>query len=938
MRSNTVNGMRRYAPLAAVVIVSLLLGDAVASLESGQTKFLRGDYDGAIKDLGKVKGRDRGPARLMLARVYIQTGKYAEAEKEATDLTTGGTVENDAKVLLAEIYRLTGRYTEARDLLEPLAAKHADLFRARYVLGLVYRDLGEMTKAHETFQSFYDDFRQRRIDEDDPYQNFYVAEAARYSSDIEDANDWFRDAVHLDPNLFSANIEWGYMFLAKYHSGLAEASFDDVLKIDPNHPEAHNGMALVKLDQSYDLAGANHHLDQALATNPSHVPSLLTRASMEIDQNEWDAAKATLEQVFAVNPLSFEGRALLATVHWLRDDTKAYEAEKKTVFDANPAYAEFFHIIARSAVREHRYKQAIELEKEAIKVNPTYYEAMEAAGTGHLRLGEEKEGLEWLEKSWEGDQYNARTKNILDLWDATIPNEYSFVRSKSFKFRFPNDEKDILRRYIEPAMEQAFAEMSARYGFTPKTPLIMELFSDPDDYSVRTVGLPNLGALGVCFGQVVTAMSPSNGDINWGMVLWHELAHVFAIQLSDSRVPRWFTEGLSEYETLIARPEWRRENDADLYGAVMDGTLPSVADLNENFMKPSMQSVIVAYYLSSVTIEFIVANWGFDAIVDALKLFAKGHETPEVIEKITGKKVAEFDEAFRAYLAIRLAPYDGTFRVPTEGFDDITALQVAVDADPKNPDVHANLGLGLFFNADVNAAWTAAEKAIELDPKHKLATYLLAELSIQKQDFGAAETHYKKLIANGADSFDVRGRMALLAKHQNKLDEAEKQLCAAKALDPERSYPYIELYEIYDQQGKKDKALAELETYVMLEQMQYAPIKQLVLDHAEQKSWNKVVTYGEMAVFINPFDADMFVTLGDGYLETGDPDKALYTYDSALTTKPEIRRPALANIGRARAFAALGKKRQAIGAIKKALKAEPENADALKVRKKLTGK
>ena len=156
---------------------------------------------------------------------------------------------------------------------------------------------------------------------------------------------------------------------------------------------------------------------------------------------------------------------MLATVHWLRDDVKGYEAEKKRVFDANPGYAEFFHIIARSAVREHRYKQAIELEKQAIKVDPQYFEAMEAAGTGHLRLGEEKQGLEWLEKSWEGDQYNARTKNILDLWDHTIPNQYSFVRSKNFKFRFPNDEKDILRRYIEPLLDPALEHLeSIRIG------------------------------------------------------------------------------------------------------------------------------------------------------------------------------------------------------------------------------------------------------------------------------------------------------------------------------------------------------------------------------------------------------------------------------------------------------------------------------------------
>ena len=86
----------------------------------------------------------------------------------------------------------------------------------------------------------------------------------------------------------------------------------------------------------------------------------------------------------------------------------------------------------------------------------------------------------------------------------------------------------------------------------------------PTHYAVRTVGLPDIGVAGVCFGRVITALSPTNHAFNWGMVLAHELAHVFAIQLSRSRVPRWFTEGLSEVETMRARPEWARHDDVAL--------------------------------------------------------------------------------------------------------------------------------------------------------------------------------------------------------------------------------------------------------------------------------------------------------------------------------------------------------------------------------------
>jgi len=966
MGSNTVMGMQT-GPLApgrgratrarlvgALFATALLLaaGSARADLAGGKNKLLQGDYKGAIAELSAVGGVDKPAAQLLLGQVQLRTGGYAEAEKIAREQQKAKdpSLVADATCLLAEALRAVGRYADARKELEPVVARFpdpnkADHMRARWLLARTYQDLGMKKQARPLWKQLGDEWD--HMDQGDAEKVFYVAEADRWQEKFEDANSEYQEAVSLDERLLDANIAWGELFLAKWDAADAEQSFDDVLKIDPNHPDAHVGMAKVKLVQSYDLAAANFHLDQALAANPRHVPALLVRAGLAIDRNQWDDARATLAEALKINPSCFEARAQLATVYWLRDDMKNYQAERDAVLAANPEYAEFFHIIGNSAVREHRYIGAIDLEKQAVAIDPEYWEAMEAIGTGYLRLGNEKEGIEWLEKSWNGDQYNVRTKNTLDLYvedpgdrqnTGTVPKHYSFVASKHLRLRFHNDEKAMLARYVGPLLDRAFEEMVARYGYHPPEPITMELYQDSDDYSVRTVGLPNLGALGVCFGSVITALSPSVGDVNWGMVLWHELAHVFAIQISRSKVPRWFTEGLSEYETLIARPEWRRENDVDVWSAMEEGRLPSVAELNYNFMKADMQEVVVAYHLSSVVIEFIAQTWGFPRIVEALRLFGQGEETPAVIKKITGLDVPGFDARFRAYLEVRMAPYKGSFRLPQSGFDDLKKLEVEASAAPKDANAWARLALGHFYDGNGPAAQDVAEKALKLDKKNKIALYVLAELALRGRDLDAAKKHYAELIAAGGDGFDVRGRLGMIARREGDLATAEKQYCAAKKLDPERSFPYMELSEMYEQAGRIDDSLRELETYVMLEQMQYAPARKLVDGYARRANWIKVRTFGEIAEQINPFDPELHIQLGTAYVETGSPDKAIFELDSALLTKPKPRRPALAHIALARAWMAKNDKKKAIAAVGKALETEPGNADALALRKQLTGK
>ena len=204
--------------------------------------------------------------------------------------------------------------------------------------------------------------------------------------------------------------------------------------------------------------------------------------------------------------------------------------------------------------------------------------------------------------------------------------------------------------------------MKMHYMFAPATPVAVELYLDREHFSVRTSGLPNIGIQGVCFGHVVAAMSPKSEPFNWGNVLWHELGHVFAIQLSKNHVPRWFTEGLSEYETMIRRPEWQRELDPELYLALKNGRLPGALDMNRAFTHAEGDlDVTVAYYAASQMLAFTAEQFGFARITRALELWGEGKTTAQVLSEAFGVSPAEYDARFRAWAMARLARYDGQY-------------------------------------------------------------------------------------------------------------------------------------------------------------------------------------------------------------------------------------------------------------------------------------
>ena len=148
-------------------------------------------------------------------------------------------------------------------------------------------------------------------------------------------------------------------------------------------------------------------------------------------------------------------------------------------------------------------------------------------------------------------------------------------------------------------------------GSRPKGPILIEIFPKHDDFAVRNVGLPGMiGALGACFGRVVTMDSPKArppGEFQWEATLWHELAHVITLQMSNQRVPRWLTEGISVYEEKLARPEWGRGMDIDVRRHAERGR-GDQAQGSERRVSRIRAMISLAYFQASLLVEHLVQD------------------------------------------------------------------------------------------------------------------------------------------------------------------------------------------------------------------------------------------------------------------------------------------------------------------------------------------
>ena len=128
------------------------------------------------------------------------------------------------------------------------------------------------------------------------------------------------------------------------------------------------------------------------------------------------------------------------------------------------------------AARRYRFDEAAAFARKATAIDADDPQAHFDLGLYLMRTGDEKSARTALERSWDLDKSAGVTKNLLDVLDKI--DKFEVVTSGDFVFKFATEEAAVLRAYALPLAAEAYKTFSARYGFTPSGPLLIEIFPD----------------------------------------------------------------------------------------------------------------------------------------------------------------------------------------------------------------------------------------------------------------------------------------------------------------------------------------------------------------------------------------------------------------------------------------------------------------------------
>ncbi len=851
----------------------------------------RGQWSRLIAPAEKVLAADPDDEEMAKALLFAARATGAKETRAKLIRIWRGRAEADSAFWFLERVEFlieTGADDRALALLTTRVRKKPNYF-FESLIGEIHADRGRDQKSRQVFESLVDRAKKEIVRE--PLQLVGLARAyLSYAHGGDPAEAALVEAKGRD----EANVRVREL-LAQVYELRKERPTDmrreylDLLKIRPSWPDYEVGLARAA-QLRLGLAGKEQKaaIARALAINPNHPDALFMRGVELLSGGTEKRASAAFKKGLDFNPNHKPCLSGAATIAYLKGGEEAWGSARDGVLRRDPTYGRLFQIAADILNNRRRWSESLEFMREGVATDSRDPRLWDDFARYCLYLGLEDEGQKALKKADSLVKFGRVWRNNMHEVLRILDKNYVLIETPHFLIRVHKNHEIAFRQDLPGFLENSFAEFQKRYDCTPPQKILWEVFADHKSFSVRTMGLTGLGLLGVCFGPTVAMDGPSarpTGSYNWASTAHHELAHVFTLQLSRNRVPRWLTEGLSTHEETRRNKGWGRGMEVLLHDALMTDTLFNVRGFDSAFSGPRIG---FAYFQAGLMANLLMRDFGPTKVSHLLRLFGEDRALDEAFAKSLGVRPEEFDKRFAEYVK----QYLGTMsRVPTLGTDEVKKVATKV-ADETATDKErirlawAYLRMGKSFDAGrvIEPLLKSGSDDVEL-------TLLKASRAARAKRPDIAVSLWQEAMRAGSTDFDMLMGLAKHAEGEGKGAEALTFFQAAARSNPfartKAASPLLDVARLLEGEGRTVESVGALEAFTAMSDKALGVRRKLLAYYRGKGNTLKVGELLQEIIWITPFNVEVREQHAKALAALGKVEAAVVEFEVALSLSDE---------------------------------------------------
>lgn len=877
-----------------------------ATLHSAADLLVEGYYEKAIQQYQALlkSGEHAAAAASGLAECYLQIGRYADVREIPADLTGKSSQQARYTMLQAQAAAHLGQYERAIDLARTAKDGDTRLARARLILAQSLEKVGRTDDALSEYQ-WFDRVVAARLPEDAESLTAVGVGFYRYSVLVRHPglsnrtrhvlNEILQEAyTTVDRSYWPARVAAGDLLREKFNHEQAEEDYKAALGINHHAADAQVGLGLLALE-NWDFETIERRGEAALEINPSHTGAHRLLAAGRIVERRYDDAIKHAQDALAVNPNDVEALAWCAAAHLAKYDEAGANELIARAEAINPNSAALHRILGDVLGGLRQFPESERHYLAAIEFEPSNASARTELGLMYMQWGYEAKAREALEGAWKIDEFNARTKNTLELLERL--ESFDAIETEHFIVHYDKETDELIAQLFAPYLESIYHRVCDDFNVELERKTIIEIFPAHSEFAVRITGKPWIHTVGACTGWVIAVDAPRvaadlNGPYNLANVLRHEFTHTVTLAATKNRIPHWFTEGLAVLQEDVPRSyDWKEM----LAGRVRKNDLFTLQTIDWGFIRPRRANDRqFAYAQSEWMCEYLIETYGYDVIDRMLKGFKAARSQPQVFTEIVGVLPEDFDLAFAAWARAQTGAWGFDMSEPRDVYR--TRIWAAVKTDDAS--AQAVLAKAEYDAENWTKALDAARKSVELDNQQnveglEILLRVLSELYASSRD-PAERKEYEadilkraqKLVEIDPDNRVGVKSLATIHVRREKHDDALPLLQTLRRVSPDDPFAPRVLAGIYLKHNDDDAALPELLEVARTEEHDAEIPQQIAAILARRDRLHDARFWYTQALYIHPLSEPVRLGLAELLMRMGDTAAAADEYESLCRINP----------------------------------------------------